>query len=107
MAGILRDLDVLVIPSRWCENSPLVLLNALATHTPVIVSDTAGLTESLEEGRNGFKFTIGSAAALEEVMRRFVDDPQLAARMSQSTEYLRATRDMVEDVLKVYAFALS
>jgi 2-polyprenyl-3-methyl-5-hydroxy-6-metoxy-1,4-benzoquinol methylase/glycosyltransferase involved in cell wall biosynthesis len=106
MAGILRDLDILVIPSRWCENSPLVLLNALATHTPVIVSDTAGLTEFVEEGRSGFKFAIGSAAALEQAMRRFVEDSQLAARLSGSTEYPRTTRAMVEDTLNVYAFVL-
>ena len=37
MAEILQDIDLLVIPSRWYENSPLVLLNALATHTPVLV----------------------------------------------------------------------
>ncbi|QWA09348.1 glycosyltransferase [Sodalis ligni] len=37
-----RDMDLFVIPSRWYENSPLVLLNSLATHTPVVVSDVEG-----------------------------------------------------------------
>ena len=106
MAEVLRDIDVLVIPSRWCENSPLVLLDALATHTPVIVSDTPGLTEFVEEDRNGYRFTLGSAGHLEKVMRKFIDDPQLATKLSQSTEYPRTTRDMAEDVLKVYSFAL-
>jgi glycosyltransferase involved in cell wall biosynthesis len=41
MRDVLDDMDALVIPSRCNENSPLVLLNALASHTPVIVSDVA------------------------------------------------------------------
>jgi glycosyltransferase involved in cell wall biosynthesis len=106
MADVLRDIDVLVVPSRWSENSPLVLLDALATHTPVVVSDAPGLTEFIDEGRNGFKFAIGSADALEHELRKFVEDPQLASRLSLSTEYPRTTNMMVEEVLRVYSFAL-
>ncbi|MDE2240079.1 MAG: glycosyltransferase, partial [Rhodospirillales bacterium] len=52
---ILDGIDVLAIPSTWYENSPLVLLNALASHTPVIVSDVQGMTEFLDGG-NGWSF---------------------------------------------------
>lgn len=105
-AKVLGGIDVLVVPSRWGENAPLVLLNALATHTPVISSDGGGLTEFIEEGRSGFTFAMGNAAALEEVMLRFVRDPKLAERLSQSTEYLWTTRSVAEETLKVYDFAL-
>ena len=107
MAEILAGLDVLVVPSRWYENSPLVLLNALATHTPVIVSDVAGLTDFVDEGRSGFRFERGNVRELERVLRKFVDDPQLAARMSHSTEYVRTSRTMVEETQSVYSFARS
>jgi glycosyltransferase involved in cell wall biosynthesis len=105
MAEVLAGLDVVVIPSRWHENSPLVLLGALATHTPVVVSDVAGLTEFVDEGRRGFRFALGSVDDLTCVLSRFVDDSSLAATMSRTTEYTRTTRAMVEDVLSVYAFA--
>jgi glycosyltransferase involved in cell wall biosynthesis len=105
MAEILAGLDVVVIPSRWHENSPLVLLGALATHTPVAVSDVAGLTEFVDEGRSGFRFTLGSVDDLARVLGRFVDDPTLAPTMSRTTEYPRTTRAMLEDILSVYAFA--
>ena len=105
MAEILAGLDVVVIPSRWHENSPLVLLDALATHTPVVVSDVAGLTEFVDEGRSGFRFALGSVDDLTRALSRFVDDPSLAATMSGTTEYTRTTRAMVEDVLRVYSFA--
>src|SRR5690606_21693973 len=95
-------LDVLVIPSTWYENSPLILLQALATHTPVIVSDVAGMTEFLQPGTNGFAFRRGDAAALAGVLGRFVGEPDLARRMSRTTHYARDSRAMTEDVLGMY-----
>jgi len=106
MGEIFSSLDVLVIPSRWYENSPLVLLYALASHTPVVVADVAGLTEFIDPNINGFVFSRGDAAALELTLRRFVDDFALAGRMSRSTHYHRTIRDMVEDVLPVYHYAM-
>jgi len=106
-AEVLRDLDVLVIPSRWGENGPLVMLNALTMHTPVIVADVEGLTEFIDEGKSGFSFAMGSADSLEQAMQRFIRDPDLAARMSQTTDFPWTTRRMTEEVLKVYDYALN
>lgn len=49
----LSAIDVLILPSTWAENSPLVLLNALASKTWVIVSDVKGMAELISEGVNG------------------------------------------------------
>lgn len=102
MAAVMAQLDVLVIPSRWYENSPLVLIYALATHTPVVVSRVEGLTEFLEENRNGFSFERGSSADLGRVLSQFLADPTLAGRLSCSTNYERTTALMAEDLVKVY-----
>jgi len=102
---ILDSMDLLAIPSRWYENSPLVLLNALASHTPVLVSNVEGLTEFIEEGVDGLSFDRGSVSSIESCLRRFVDDPELAARMSANTNYVRDTRAMVEDVIAIYQHA--
>ncbi|MBI5101814.1 MAG: glycosyltransferase family 4 protein [Nitrospirae bacterium] len=102
MAEVLSDMDFLCIPSIWYENSPLVLLNALASHTPVIVSDVEGMTEFLEEGRNGYIFSRGGVDDLERVLRRIIADPEKALAMTATTEYARTTRMMAEDVLAVY-----
>jgi glycosyltransferase involved in cell wall biosynthesis len=105
MAAVMREIDVLVIPSRWYENSPLVLLYALATHTPVVVSRVEGLTEFLKEGVNGFSFERGSCSDLRRVLQRFISDPALAARMATTTNYARTTTAMVEELVTVYAEA--
>lgn len=104
---VLGEIDVLVIPSIWYENSPLILLQALATHTPVIISDVAGMTELVEEGVNSFRFPRGDVDGLTSILRRVADNPRLLADMSLRTEYLRTSRDMVDDVIVAYETALA
>lgn len=101
MAEVLRDIDLLVIPSRWYENSPLVLLNALATHTPVLVSDVEGMTEFLEPGKNGTAFERGSVDALESALRSIGNRDRLFEMFLQ-TAYERTTSAMAESTLRVY-----
>ena len=48
----LPDLDVLVVPSRWYENTPLVMHSALATGTPLIVTDLGGMSELVRHEHN-------------------------------------------------------
>ncbi len=100
--AVLDTFDLLVIPSRWYENSPLVLLNALASHTPVLVSDVEGLTEFIEEGVNGYAFERGDVGSISACLRRFIDDPMLATRMSAVTSYERDTKATADDVIALY-----
>lgn len=102
MPEVLADIDFLVIPSRWYENSPLVLLGALASHTPVVASDVEGMAEFIQQGRNGYLFRRGSVDELEKVMRDLVENPAASRRLSQTTHYLRSTRNMTEDLVDLY-----
>lgn len=102
MADVLAEMDVLAIPSTWYENSPLVLLNALATHTPVLVSDVQGLTEFIEEGRDGWSFRRGDLADLTRVMGKLAADPGAVRAASANTSYERTTRSMASEVEAIY-----
>jgi len=51
---VLSHTDVLVVPSVWFENSPVVILEALASGTPVLGSDIGGIPEFVENGITGF-----------------------------------------------------
>lgn len=106
IAAVLGEMDLLVIPSTWVENSPLILLQALATHTPVLVADVEGMTEFVEPGRNGFTFTPGSVTALAARLATFAEQPGLARDMSAMTHYERTSHHMVQDVAALYARAL-
>ncbi len=42
-----------VLPSRWYENNPAAVLESFASATPVIASNTGGIPELIENGRDG------------------------------------------------------
>lgn len=73
--------DFFVLPSLWHENSPLILLDALQTQTPVIASNIAGVTEVVQDGVNGFIFPMGDQRALQEVLQRVISDPDWRHRL--------------------------
>lgn len=75
IARIYAELDVLVIPSLWEENSPLVLLYALHTKTPVIASRVGGITELVAEGEAGELIEVGQVEELTARLREFIQDP--------------------------------
>jgi glycosyltransferase involved in cell wall biosynthesis len=106
MRSVLDEMDFLVIPSTWYENSPLVLLNALASHTPVIVSDVEGLTEFLEPGVNGYTFIRGSVDDLESVMCKILDSRENARKLCLNTNYPKTTGTMTKEVLEIYSSIL-
>lgn len=107
MSDVLKEIDFVVIPSRWYENSPLVLLNSLASHTPVIISNAAGMTEFVEEGKNGHIFKMGSVSDLLRVMKSIVAQPDEARRLAATTHYDRTTAAMTEDVVALYSDVLN
>ncbi len=74
IARIYAELDVLVIPSLWEENSPLVLLYALHTKTPVIASRVGGITELVAEGEAGRLFEVGQVEELTARLREFIQE---------------------------------
>ena len=98
----LSELDVLVIPSRWYENSPLVLLYALATRTPVIVSDVKGMTEFVWHRKNGLTFARGSRSGLAAAMQEFCDRPELVTELSRHADYNRKIADHVGVIVDLY-----
>jgi glycosyltransferase involved in cell wall biosynthesis len=74
---ILSEADVIVAPSLWYENTPIVLREALACNVPAIASDVGGVAEDIKDGINGFLFKMGDAQHLKEVLQRVVNDPSL------------------------------
>ncbi|KPN94022.1 glycosyltransferase [Pseudomonas nunensis] len=66
IGNILHSIDVLVIPSTWRENAPLVLLNAVACGTPVVASNVTGITEYLGATDDVTLFEPGNAEQLAE-----------------------------------------
>lgn len=80
IAEVLAELDVLVVPSIWFENSPLTIHEAFLAGIPVLTSDEGGMAELVEEGVSGMHFRMGDAADLRsKILRLFEEDGLLAS----------------------------
>jgi len=68
---------------RLPELLGLVLLEAMATGTPVVCTDVGGMPEIVSAGKTGFIVPPGDTAALQDRLRRLIADPALARRMGE------------------------
>jgi glycosyltransferase involved in cell wall biosynthesis len=76
--------DFLVLPSTHSESFGLVVLEAMASGKPVIVSDLPGPATLVDEGNDGFIVKAGDKMALKEKIELLHRDPKLRARMGQA-----------------------
>jgi glycosyltransferase involved in cell wall biosynthesis len=72
MPAFLDDLDLLVVPSMWPENVPIIVLEAFARRTPVIASDMPGIAELFPDSSTLFQ--TGSASSLASCFRRWLSE---------------------------------
>ncbi|NLW92300.1 MAG: glycosyltransferase family 4 protein [Syntrophomonadaceae bacterium] len=99
---------VAVFPSLY-EPFGIVALEAMATHTPVVVANAGGLSEIVQDEVTGLKVTPGSEGELAEAIIRILTDDGLAERLlNNATQEIdsvykwdviaRSTADVYEQV---------
>jgi|SRR5690348_12822743 glycosyltransferase involved in cell wall biosynthesis len=103
IGAVLADIDLLVIPSIWYENSPLVLYSAFATKTPVIVSDIGSLADAVCHGQNGLVFEVGNLEDLARQIDRVLEDPSLLEKLRQGIPAVKSIDQNVAELLEIYA----
>jgi glycosyltransferase involved in cell wall biosynthesis len=82
---VLASIDLLVLPSVWWENSPLTVLEALASGVPVVASAIGGLPELVAHGDTGLLTPPGDAGALREALEDVTEGRRLAGRRDPVT----------------------
>ena len=92
LAGFYRQARVVVIPSLWLENAPLVAIEAAAHGRAVIASRVGGLPELVEHGKTGFLFDRGDRAGLTERLRLLLTDRSLAETLGAAAREQFAQR---------------
>lgn len=84
----LEACDAAVVPSRheYPEGLPMTIYEALATRTPLILSDHPMFVPFLKEGCGVLYFTAGDHLSLASVITRIMADAGLYESLSQTTE---------------------
>jgi glycosyltransferase involved in cell wall biosynthesis len=73
----MANIDWVVIPSIWWENSPMVIQEAFVAGKPVICSDIGGMAEKVTPGVNGLHVAAGSVVSWQNVLLKAAKDPTL------------------------------
>jgi glycosyltransferase involved in cell wall biosynthesis len=105
IATIYRQIDVLIVPSVWPENSPVTITEAMASGIPVIASDVGGIGELVEDGVTGYLVPLRDSLAIAERIGRLLTRPELLTLMGQRAlakieQY--SMRRQVERLVEVY-----
>jgi glycosyltransferase involved in cell wall biosynthesis len=78
----LRRAAVLVLPSLWEENCPMIVLEARAAGAPVVCASTGGLPEMVDDGRDGVLVDPRDASALAAALERLIGNGALRRSMA-------------------------
>lgn len=103
IARVLAELDALVVPSVWAENSPVTIHEGRTARVPVLASEIGGMPDLVREGRAGWLFRAGDAADLRRQMQRLVDDPAQVAQVSQGILPVKSIAAQAAELEALYA----
>ncbi|MCQ8279314.1 glycosyltransferase family 4 protein [Acetobacteraceae bacterium KSS8] len=81
--GLMAAVDLVLVPSIWWENSPVVIQEAFRNGRPVLCSDIGGMAEKVQPGVTGAHFAVGNARALADALCDLAADPGEVARLGQ------------------------
>lgn len=108
IGAALRSAHLCVVPSIWYENAPLVLCSAIAAGTPVLISKMSGMTEIIEEGKNGISFKTGDSSELAATLISVAGNPLwIKNAMSQHVTSYRTPDDYCDILESLYLNAVN
>ncbi len=102
LRGVLEELDVLVVPSRWYENAPGVIFEAFAAGMPVVAADLGGMSEFVHHEKNGLLFAPDDAEDLTRQLRRLAEEPGLLAKLRAGIGPVKTVGEYADELLNLY-----
>lgn len=107
LPAVYNELDVLVVPSLWYENSPITITEALAFGCPVVCSATPGMADLIQSEVNGLTFPMGDSQALASCLHRLVEEPGLLSRLRSQIQPVESTQDVALQIVRLYTTLLA
>ena len=94
---VFNTIDVLIVPSIWVENSPLVLHEAQQAGVPAITANIGGMSEFVQHEKNGLLFKFRDEESLAFQMQRLLDNPDFAKKLGKD-RYLYSAQGDIPDI---------
>lgn len=100
---ILSEVDVVVVPSIWYENSPLVIREAYLAGRPVITANLGGMRELVEDEVTGLLFRPRDVEDLRHQVKRCLADPGLVRRLAHNLPAVKSIAEDAQAIEEEYA----
>jgi glycosyltransferase involved in cell wall biosynthesis len=97
MTSVYGSIDVLVVPSLWPENSPLVIHEAFMHGVAVVAANAGGIPGLVIDGVNGLLYEPFDPGALAAALQRLVDDRTLVRGLASAAPRVKA---IAEDAME-------
>jgi glycosyltransferase involved in cell wall biosynthesis len=91
MARFFAAIDVFTLASH-AEGLPLVILEAMAHHRPVVATDVGGISEAIENETTGLLVPPRDPERLAQAWLRLAQDPSVRERLVHNADDLIASR---------------
>jgi glycosyltransferase involved in cell wall biosynthesis len=95
-------MDLLVVPSLWLENSPLVIHEAFMAGVPVVGSRLGGTADLVCDGANGLLYEALSAEQLAAALRRVLEEPGLHRSLASAAPPVKTIEDDAREWIERY-----
>jgi glycosyltransferase involved in cell wall biosynthesis len=105
--GLMQSMDLILVPSIWWENSPVVIQEAMRNRRPVICSDIGGMAEKVRDGVDGFHFPVGSSLALASLLVRLADSQTALTDVAATMRAPVPVEEVVGRYLQLCAIGLA
>ncbi|KQT48890.1 glycosyl transferase group 1 family protein [Aureimonas sp. Leaf454] len=103
---LMGECDYVLIPSKWWENSPVVIQEAYSVGAPVICTGIGGMAEKVPDGVSGLHFRLGDASDLLRAMR-LASDPDIAAGLRSGIPAVTTAADMARRYAAFFALSIA
>ena len=104
---VLENLDLIVVPSIWCENSPLTIHEAFLAGVPVIAADVGGMAELVTDNVSGLLFRHRDWESLRAVVERVCERPEMVLELRKGIPPVPSMDEHVESLLALYEQCLA
>ena len=99
---VFANIDVLIVPSLWLENSPLVIQEAQLAGIPVITSHIGGMAELIQDNINGYLFETGNIHSLKAVIEKIVAHPSTLNDLEVNPNEVVSIKENALQIKEIY-----
>lgn len=99
---LMRGCDLVLIPSIWWENSPVVIQECLRNRRPIPCSNIGGMAEKVLPGIDGWHFNVGNAAELAGLLRELAGDRDRLTALHATMRHPPTPADVLAAHLEIF-----